>query len=212
MVEKKQLRILDNDETPERLPKDILIYRNLPIGARENIWDLINAFSDNEDVDKNSVIKKYADNNGISDHGDLEAALNALLFVMSKAYFRDISKSTLSQDLVTLGIDEPNIATLLSEYDNGRKKYRHTAMIQTLSEHGNLFLGSSWRVSYVQSSDKCRNLNFSIIDLTFDYLKDGGKSNCTITLTPENIISIKQQFDEIINLFSTDVIKIKNSK
>lgn len=212
MAEKKQLRILDNEETPERLAKDMLIYKSLPIDARENIWDLINALSNNEDVDKKSLINKYADDNGVSDYGNLEAALNALLFIMNNAYLRDLSTSTLSQDLITLGIDEPDIATLLSEYDNGRKKYRHTAMIQTLSEHGNLFLGSSWRVSHVQSSDKSRNLNFSIIDLTFNYLKDGGKSNYTISLTPENIMSLKQQLDEIISLFSTDVIKIKNNK
>ena len=85
-------------------------------------------------------------------------------------------------------------------------------MIRTMGDHGNLFLDSSWRVAHIQSSDRGRNLNFPIVDLTFSYLKDGGKSNISISLTPQNALELRHKIDEILNLFSTDVIKIKSNE
>lgn len=207
-----KLRILDKNGAPEKLLKDILIFKNFPINARENIWDLINAIPEEDVEDKNLIITKYAEKNSVDNKSNLEAVLNALLFIFQNSYSKDLSIQVLSQDLSLLGLEESDITTLVSEYDENRKEYRKKAIIGTMGDHGNLLLDSSWRVAHIQSSDRGRNLNFQIIDLTLSYLKDGGKSNISISLTPQNALELRHKIDEVLNLFSTDVIKINSSE
>lgn len=208
----KNLKALGKKPPPKDFLDDIARFSKLPESAKDSIWDAIEKSISPTQDDSDDYLNQFISTHNISDSELIIKVLNSLIYLINNAFANDLSLSWFSEDLQTLGFKDSEKATLLAEYDQVKAKYRNTAMIRTIGDHGFAFLGASWKINNIQASNRGHHLNFQTIDISFRFHDHGSEKKHTLTFTPQNLIDIKSMIDEIFDQFSTDVIKIKNNK
>lgn len=211
MDSEKKLRALGGKLAPKEFLDDVDLFSKLPKSAKESIWEILQKNINPTQDDSGEYLDSYISQHGISDPRLFIKVINSLSYLIKNAFANDLSLSWFAGDLENIGFKNSDRAALAAEYDQEKTKYRNTATIQTLGDHGLAYLGASWRINSVQSSNRGLHLNFQTVDISFRYHDHGAEKKKTFSFTPQNINEMKMVLDEIIVQFSTDVIKIKNN-
>ena len=161
--------------------------------AQTDLWTLVAVgVAQPEDPRNQARIEELCSRHELPQE-DAVMAAQACGFLLSSACAANLAPVAFRQDLTALsnGTSSGSEA-ILSRYDSLKTELRKVYTLNTVSDHGKLFLGLDWRVDRISASHRGVQLDTDVIFLTLRYREAHETGKFTIQFTPEGMKELGQ--------------------
>ncbi len=186
-----KLRCLGGEAAPPDLAAHLRRLRDLPEGARLEIWKAIDAsLGETISPETEQVLDAFCARHAIT-ADELGAVLKACRFLLGAAARTNAGKEQLAADLDALtGGHALTREILLSGFDRAKGRLRQAILRGTIEDHHRLVVDIGWQLEHVVASDRGEHLGVGLAALTFRYREGGDDKRITLHLLPDAVRSL----------------------
>lgn len=136
-----------------------------PDGALERFWELMQpALADHPETVGRA--RAFAEGHAIRPE-DLEAALEATLFLVRHAVSCDLDSESFAEDLARISGPLPRAGELVARgYADDKPRLREALFERALLAHGDVLVGLDWRVDTIRATRSAAKLDYEVVLLT----------------------------------------------
>jgi len=167
-------------------------FLSMPPSANNEIWSLLGpALTDPMNPANNKLVTGFCQEHSLTQQDVLDS-VQSCAFLVGRAGALDLSKIKLQEDLTALSQGpHDGFDVLLSRYEGVKTELRKTIVIESLADHGKLFMGLDWRVDTFGASHRGAQLNTSVVLLTLRYRDGNHAARVTLQLPQEGLMELK---------------------
>lgn len=194
------LRCLFGGSPPGSMGPDLETLLDLPDKARGEFWQVLAAYLRPElDEMAQATIVDYCTRHELPSPR-IAPAVKATRFLFQAAARAHLAPEELGEDLRAVAPEsgEALAALLIPWFDDLAPQLRRQCAEESIADHGNLVVGTSWRVDRIVSSQRGRGLSTSVALVTFRYREGNQERRLTLQFLPDALIELRQATDEML--------------
>ena len=195
----KSLHCLGGAALPPDMVPDLARFEALPSSAREALWEaLAPCLAETLPASIEGDLDRFCATHR-ADTNEVAAVIKALRFLLREAALRDLSRAVFAEDLASVaGADSEVFARMLPRYEAAKRVVRDEVLRRSLTDHGALLDGTSYRVDYLVSSSHGDKLNVPVTLLTLAYTEGTRRERLTLQVLPEQLRALRAICDKLL--------------
>ena len=133
------------------------------------------------------------------DEVELAAAVRAARHLFEAAARYDLDERQVAADIQALLPEAPNARTvLLANFDAAKQSLRRAIVARAIADHGNVLVGTSWRVDVVDASDGGVRLGVPVALLTLRYRCGDAMKTVTFQALPDVMAELREACEQVL--------------
>ena len=194
-----RLYSLGGGEAPPGLGADLMRLLGLPAEALQKLWQVLApSLADQISPETGQLVEIFCAAYRV-DLDQLSSVVSACRFLLRAAAEHDVPTGALGEDLERLCPDQSLVKELvLAGYEPAKERLRHEMIKSSISDHGKLLTGVSWRMDAIQASNRGAKLRMPLATLTLHYREGAETGRVTLQVLPDMMGELKGVCEKVL--------------